>query len=108
MFGQHGGIKDRVLLVGESVVVGTHLVELAIDVVGRATGRSFEDHVLKKMADTGQRVALVAGPRFDEEAHRRGIGPAVALGNDLQSVRQGMTKKLQRPPPMGESQALPP
>ena len=33
---QHGRVEDRVLLAGEGVVVGAHLVELAVDVVGRA------------------------------------------------------------------------
>ena len=54
VFGQHGRVENRVLLAGEGVVVGPHLVELAVHVVGRTAGRALEDHVFEEMAHARQ------------------------------------------------------
>ena len=70
MFRQHGGVEDGVLLVGEGVVVGAHLVELAVHVVGRAAGRALEGHVFEEMAHAGHGVVFIAGARADEEPQR--------------------------------------
>ena len=94
MFRQHGGVENRVLLVGEGVVVGAHLVELAVHVVGRAARRALEDHVFQKMAYAGHPGGFVAGAGADEKPHGRGIGSAVALGNDLQAVGQRVFEKF--------------
>ena len=89
---QHGGVVDRVLLVGEGVVVGAHLVELAVHVVGRAGGGALEHHVFEEMAHAGHGVALVAGAGADEEPQRRGIRRGVPLGDNLQPVGQGVSE----------------
>ena len=51
VFRQHGGVENRVLFVGNGVVMGAHFVELAVHVVGRAGRRSLENHVFEKMAN---------------------------------------------------------
>jgi hypothetical protein len=58
--------------------------------------------VLKKMAHAGHVAALVASAGLDEEAQGRGIGVAVALGDDLQAVFQDRSVKFQRKPPASE------
>ena len=88
---QHGGVVDRVLLVGEGVVMGAHLVELAVHVVGRAAGRALEHHVLEEMAHAGHGVGLVAGAGADEEPHRRRVRRGAPFGDDLQSVGQSVS-----------------
>ena len=98
MFGQHGGVEDGVFLVGEGVVVGAHLVELAVHLVGRAAGRALEDHVFEEMAHAGQRVVFIAGAGVDEEPQRRGIGRVVALGDDFQAVGKGVFEKFHLSP----------
>ena len=70
--------------------MGAHLVELAVYVVGRPAGRALEDHVFQEVAHAGQGVGLVARAGADEEAHRRGIGRRVALGDDFQAIGQDM------------------
>ncbi len=85
---QHGRVEDGVFLVGEGVVVGPHLVELAVHVVGRAAGRALEHHVFEEMAHAGHCVGLVAGAGLDEKAQGRRMGLGVALGDDLQAVGQ--------------------
>ena len=74
VLGQHGGVKHRVLLVGEGVVVGAHLVELAVHVVGRAAGRALERHVFEEMAHPGHLFGFIARPGVDEEPQRRRVG----------------------------------
>jgi len=94
MFGQHGGVEDRVFFVGKGVVVGAHLVELAVHVVGRTGRRPLENHVFEKVAHSGHRVVLVASARVDEEAQGRRIGRVVALDNDFETVRQGLFQEF--------------
>lgn len=86
--GQHGGVEDGRLLGGGGVGAGADLVKLAVHVVGRASGRAFEGHVLQKMAYAGDFIGFVAGAGLDDEAQRSGIGIRIALGNDFQAVRQ--------------------
>ena len=88
VLGQHGRVVDGVLFAGEGVVVGAHLVELAVDVVGDARGRALEHHVFEKMAHARDFVGFVAGAGIDEEAQGRRMGLVVALGHDLQAVGQ--------------------
>ncbi len=98
LLGEDRGVEDRVLLAGEGVVLGAHLVELAVDVVGRAAGRPLEGHVLQEVAHPGHLVRLVPRPRVDEEAHRRRVRLGIALRHDLQSVRQNRSTKLHPAP----------
>ena len=94
VLGQHGRVVNGVFLVGEGIVMGAHLVELAVHIVGRAAGGALEDHVLQKMAHAGHAVGFIAGAGVYEEPQCRGIGRVVALGDDLQAVRQDMFKKF--------------
>ena len=107
-FGQHGGVVDRVLFAGEGVVMRPHLVELAVDVVGRPRWRPLEDHVLEEMAHAGQRVALVARAGLDEETEAQGIGLRVAFGHDFQAVVERLFQELQASLLSGEATLLPP
>ncbi len=104
IFGQHGRVVDRVLFAGEGVVVGPHLVELAIYVVGRAGRRALEHHVFEKMAHARDLVGLVASAGLHEEAQRGRMRLGVALGHDLQPIGERMLTKLQRAPPTAGAQ----
>ena len=101
ILGQHRRVVDRVFFAGEGVVVGAHLVELAVHVFGRARGRALEHHVLEEMAHAGDFVGFVARAGLHEEAQRRRMGVVIALGDDFQTVVQRVLTKLQSAPPSG-------
>jgi hypothetical protein len=47
--------------------MGTQFIELAIHVLRRAERRTFENHVLEKMAYPSYFIGFVAGPRTNEK-----------------------------------------
>ena len=100
VLGQHRGVVDRVLFAGEGVVVGADLVELAVDVLGRAPRRALEHHVLEKMAHAGDLVGLVAGAGAHEEADAERVGRVVALGDDLEAVIERWLGETSNPAPI--------
>ena len=91
---QHRGVVDGRLLGGGGVGAGADLVQLAVDVVGRARGRALEGHVLEEMAHAGDVVGFVAGAGLDDEAQGGRVGLGVAFGDDFQTVGQGVGEEL--------------
>ena len=99
LLGQHRGIENGAFLGGASVVIGAHLVELTIHVVGRTGRRPLECHVFEKVAHARDRIRLVAGTRVHKETQRRRVGVRIALGDDFQAVLQPPATKLHGAPP---------
>jgi hypothetical protein len=94
IFGQDGGVIDRALFAGKGVVVGPHLVELAVHIVGRAARGPFEHHVFEKMADSRDGVGFVAGAGLYKETKCGRIGRLVAFGDNFQAVVERRRLKL--------------
>ena len=95
IFGEHGSVEQRRLFAGGGIVLGSHFVKDAIDVVGRMPLGAFEDHVFEKVADSGHLVGLVARAGADEKPQCHAVHAGAALGDNLQAVRQPCLIKLQ-------------
>ena len=85
---QHVAVEDRRFLGGERVVLGAHLVELAVYVVGRAPGGPLEDHVFEEMADPRFSAGLVARAGPDEVAGSHGERRRVVLADHGEAAVQ--------------------
>ena len=87
VLGQHGRVVDRVLLAGEGVVVGAHLVELAVHVVGRAaSGVPLNIMCSRKWLTPAIASVSSREPVLTKNAQGGRIGLGVALGDHLQAV----------------------
>ena len=86
--GKHGGVVDRALFAREGVVVGPHLIELPIDIVGAPCGGSLEHHVLEEVAHAGHLVAFVASARLHEESQGSRMRLAVGFRDDVEAVAE--------------------
>src|SRR5690625_4730616 len=88
MLGEHRAEVDGVLAARVGVVAGAHLVELAVDVLGRPALGALEHHVLQEVGDTRDRGALVARAGVHEVAGREALGILVQLTDDGEAVVQ--------------------
>ena len=77
----------------------TDLVELAIDLLGGATGGPFKAHVFQKVTHSGNFVGFIARTGADKKSQACRRCVVVAFSNNLQTICESMAKKFQRAPP---------
>ena len=78
--GQHRPVENGHFFVGESVVLGSHPVELAVDLSGAASFGAFEHHVLEEVTHAFLPRQLVPAAGVHEVTNRRRLGSGDYLG----------------------------
>src|SRR5690606_18255701 len=84
--GHYRAVVNGALLARVGVVVGTKLVEGAVDVVGTELLVTLEEHVLEEVRYAGNSGRLVARTRVHDVTHRGGGSTRVVLADHDEAV----------------------